>query len=230
MKKILTILLLLFTTSIFAKGEIIEDFQVVVPVNLNIKLGEHLRGWFEIQPRIQENASELDVAIIRPGIGWQLNKNWTVWAGYLMQANRNRVQDNYSIENRSWQGLTYQKTFGNNVFEVRNRLEQRFLPANGNMSNRWRTRFRNEYIFPDQTTWSIIAGEEVFVNLDTNEVDPSHQLQSGVSQNRANVGIGYRFNPQFQVDTGYLNQVFLNFGDHADSMNHSWITNFNLNF
>ena len=230
MKKILlslSLLLTLISTQTFAKGDPKEDFQIWVPVNLNVKLSDNWRGFLEVQPRIGNNAQDLNVAIVRPAIGYAFNSNWTVWAGYLMQATRNSSND-YNIENRSWQGLTFKDKYDSNIVEVRNRLEQRFLPHNHDISYRWRTRVRIEHLF-DQSPWSLIASEEIFVNLNNNEVNKN--LQDGLNQNRAYVGVGYRFNPNFQVETGYLNNyVFNSSPTTLDQNNNVWMTNLNLNF
>ena len=227
MKKILLITLMAFSINAFAKGNPTEDFQIWVPVNINAKLSDNWRGFLEVQPRIGNNAQDLNVAIVRPAIGYALNSNWTVWGGYLMQSTRNSSND-YEIENRSWQGLTFKEKYDNNIVEVRNRLEQRFLPHNHDISHRWRTRVRVEHLF-DQSPWSLIASEEIFVNLNNNDVNSN--LQEGANQNRAYAGVGYRFNPNFQVETGYLNNyVFNSSPSKLDQNNNVWMTNLNINF
>ena len=226
MRKLLLILTLI-STQVFAKGDPTEDFQIWVPVNINAKLSENWRGFLEVQPRIGNNAQDLNVAIVRPAIGYALNSNWTVWGGYLMQSTRNSSND-YNIENRSWQGLTFKEKYDNNIVEVRNRLEQRFLPHNHDISHRWRTRVRVEHLV-DQTPWSLIASEEIFVNLNNNDVNSN--LQEGANQNRAYVGVGYRFNPSFQIETGYLNNYVFNSSPASlDQTNNVWMSNLNINF
>lgn len=229
MKKLAILLLTLaLSTNVLAKGDPVEDFQIWVPVNLNVKLGEQLRGFLEVQPRIVHNAESLDTGIVRPAIGWALNDKWTVWGGYLLQASRDSKSNEYQLENRSWQGLTYKTKVDNTTIEVRNRLEQRFLPHNGDISHRWRTRVRAEYVLPAYDRLSLIGSEELFINLNDNENDT--QLQAGPAHNRAYIGVGYRFNPHAQIETGYLNQYALNWGEKVDGSNNVWMSNINLNF
>lgn len=227
MKKLLALTLLLISTAVLAKGDPTEDFQIWVPINTNVKLGDNLRGFLEVQPRIGNNAESLNTGIVRPALGWAFNDNWTVWAGYLMQSQRNATTNDYEIENRSWQGLTYKTKIDDNIFEVRNRLEQRYLPHNHDISHRWRTRFRVEHLI-GKTPWSLIGSEEIFVNLNNNDVNAA--LQAGENQNRAYAGVGYRFNSNVQVETGYLNQYSFNSGTKVDQTNNVWMTNLNLNF
>ncbi len=211
--------------------EATSDFQIWVPININAKLTEQLRGFLELQPRIGDNASNLTTAIVRPALGWALNEKATLWVGYLMQADSvTPDSDTYLIENRAWQGFSWKDTANEKQFiwEVRNRLEERFLPHNSDPSIRWRTRFRVEQLIPGWSPWSVIASEEIFVNLNDNSNNA--QLQAGAQQNRLYVGIGYRFAPEVQVETGYLYQHVWKNPPSADQNNNVWMTNLNLNF
>lgn len=229
MRNILFLFLMGFVSSIFA-NDVVEDFETWIPINTNVRIDDHWRGFLELQPRVISDSSKLGVVIVRPAIGYSFNNNLSVWGGYLMQANA--VKDSphhYDVENRVWQGLTWKDNlYPNWNYEIRNRLEQRFLPHNGDVSVRWRTRFRTEYTFVNFTPWSLIASEEFFVNLNDNPNDS--QLQAGMNQNRAYVGVGYRFSPQIQVESGYLNQHVFAYSGKPDQSNNVWMTSFNLNF
>lgn len=207
-----------------------SDFFTWIPVNVNVKLGEQLRGFFEFQPRIGDDSSHLTSVMVRPAIGWAVTPQLSLWAGYLMSADSVGFTDEYRIENRAWQGLTWKDMTEDKQFiwEMRNRLEERFLPRNSDPSIRWRTRFRFEYLIPQFSSWSIIASEEIFVNLNDNA--HNRQLQAGLNQNRAYIGIGYRFAPEFQIESGYLEQHVWRRAGSADQNNSVWMTNFNLNF
>ncbi len=138
--------------------------------------------------------------------------------------------DTYLIENRVFQGFSWKDTANDKQFiwEVRNRLEERFLPRNSDPSIRWRTRLRVEQLLPGGMPWSIIASEEIFVNLNDNAHNT--QLQAGAQQNRLYLGVGYRFAPEVQVETGYLYQQVWRNDPSADQNNNVWMTNLNLNF
>ena len=220
-------LALMVSTSV----EATSDFQIWIPININAKLTEHLRGFLEFQPRIGDNASNLTTAIVRPALGWAINDKASLWVGYLMSADSvTPDSDVYTIENRAWQGFTWKDTANEKQFiwEIRNRLEERFLPQNSDPSIRWRTRFRIEQLIPDWSSWSVIASEEIFFNLNNNTNNA--QLQAGAQQNRLYAGIGYRFAPEFQVETGYLYQHVWKNSPTPDQNNNVWMTNLNLNF
>ena len=207
------------------------DFQSWVPININTKLTEQLRGFLELQPRIGNNTSNLTTAIVRPALGWAINEQATLWIGYLMQADSvTPDSDRYGTENRAWQGFTWRDTANEKQFiwEVRNRLEERFLAGNSDPSIRWRTRFRAEQLISGWPNWSVIASEEIFVNLNDNSNNA--QLQAGAQQNRLYAGVGYRFTPEAQVETGYLYQHVWRNSPSADQNNNIWMTNLNLNF
>lgn len=228
MKKILVMLLLCLPVLGFSKS-VVEDTQIWVPINTNVKLGEYWRGFLEIQPRFNHGGDHLNNIIARPAIGYALDKHSTVWMGYGLQANATTSDDHdYLIENRIWQGYSYKSTYKDVfIWEVRNRLEERFLPNNSDVSVRWRTRFRGEYLIPTFSAWSIITSEEIFFNLNNNK---DLALSTGVNQNRAYIGVGYRFSPTIQVETGYLNQYNWSHSSKADQSNNVWMTNLNLNF
>ena len=161
---VIMIMIFMVSTNVQATS----DFQIWIPININAKLTEQLRGFLELQPRIGNNASNLTTAIVRPALGWAINKQATVWIGYLMQADSSYTRFRvYLIENRAWQGFTWRDTANEKQFiwEVRNRLEERFLAQNSDPSIRWRTRFRVEQLIPDWSSWSVIASEEIFVTL-----------------------------------------------------------------
>lgn len=224
---VIMIMALMVSASVKASS----DFQIWIPININAKLTEQLRGFLELQPRIGDNASNLTSAIVRPALGWALNEKATLWVGYGMQADSvTPDSDTYLIENRAWQGFTWKDTANEKqlIWEVRNRLEERFLAQNAAPSIRWRTRFRVEQLIPDWPSWSVIASEEIFVTLNDNANNAN--LQAGAQQNRLYVGVGYRFAPEVQMETGYLYQHVWRTPPSVDQNNNVWMTNLNLNF
>lgn len=223
------LLVLMANTSVFASPN--SDFQSWIPVNINAKLGDQLRGFLEFQPRVGNDMSHLTAMMIRPAIGWAINDKATLWTGYLMSADSiSPDSDTYLIENRAFQGFTWKDTANDKQFiwEVRNRLEERFLPRNTDPSIRWRTRLRVEQLIPGGAHWSVIASEEIFFNLNNNANNA--QLQTGTQQNRLYLGVGYRFAPEFQVESGYLYQHVWKSSPVTDQNNNVWMTNLNLNF
>lgn len=230
MKKLLLSILLLLPVMASATQSVITDYQIWAPVNINYAPKDsNWRGFLELQPRLATDATHLKTAIVRPAVGYAVTPEVTVWAGYLMQAtDASDNSDHYGIENRAWQGLTWKKKVNDKfIFEVRNRMEERFLPQNSDPEYRWRTRFRGEYLLPFEH-WSLIGSEEIFVNFNDNKNNAG--IRAGNDQNRAYAGVGYRFNSNFQIESGYLSQRAWGYNGKADQNNHVWMTNFNINF
>lgn len=225
MKKLLALTLTLFASIVSANDGPSSEFQNWMSINTNVYLTDKVRAFLEVSPRLTENQTNLSTGILRPAIGYDLTDNWTVWAGYVMIASNKPNDNNYNFEHQSYQQLTYRTTIGNTNYELRNALEERYLPSD--VGFRTRNRLRAEYIFPNQNTWSLVGYDEIFMNF--NDVSASN-VRSGAAQNRAYVGVGYRFNTNVQLETGYMNQYVWNKGDVYDQSNHIWSSNLNLNF
>lgn len=227
MNTVILIMALMVSSSVQAAS----DFKIWLPISINARLTEQLRGSFEFQPRFGDNASNLTSIRVRPALGWAINNRATLWVGYLMAANSVTPDSNtYRIENRAFQGFSWRDTANDNQFiwEVRNRLEERFLPRNSDPSIRWRTRLRVEQLIPGWSSWSVIASEEIFVNLNNNANNA--QLQAGLQQNRLYAGVGYRLTPEIRVETGYFYQLVWRNPPSADRNNNIWMTNLNFSF
>lgn len=227
MKKLLIAIILLLCSTVYAQSTegTVSDFQNWMAISANAKVSDKWRTFAEVNPRIMDNSSRLGAAYVRPAIGYDITPNWTAWLGYVLQATNTASDNHYTLENQSYEQITYRKTFDNLNIESRNAIEHRYLPSE--VGHRSRNRIRGEYILPSQTVWSLIGYDEVFVNF--NDVAASN-VKSGISQNRAYVGIGYRFNPRVQLETGYLHQYVWVGTDYADQSNHVWSTALNLNF
>jgi len=227
MKKALALISLLVAGS--TQAVTTTDNQAWVPVNLLATVGDDWRAFLELQPRFTEDLSTLGTFIVRPAFGRALSPNATVWLGYAMVASA-ASGGGYSVEHTPWQGFYWRDVHAERlIWEARNRLEERFLPGNGVPSIRWRTRLRVEYILAGGAgPLSVIASDEVFFNLNTNPNNP--RLPAGFSQNRAYAGMGYRFAPLFQLETGYLHQLVPGRGGAATQSNNVWLTNLNFNF
>ena len=99
--------------------------------------------------------------------------------------------------------------FISNVFVRDNSLDHQ-----GNVfANRIRYFFRDVIPFSGkkQFTKGYFAGiqNEIFINIG----DKSHVNRKYFDQNRAYLSVGYRFNPKFDLDIGYLNQYITGRGN-----------------
>lgn len=160
--------------------------------------------WFDAQARYFDIGSGANQWLVRPGIGYELRDGVKAWAGYARFRARNasgRVTD----ENRYWQQIDWRAgQWRGGRFTMRVRLEQRSLDTGDDVGVV--LRFMTKYVrpLPGNPDMSLIVGLEPFVNLR----DTDWGSESGPSQNRALVGIGWRMNDKVTLEGGYMNQYF----------------------
>lgn len=193
--------------------------------------GSDYLAFLELAPRFKDDNSAFSQLIMRPLVGYKLNKELQLWLGYTWQGEYN---DASSIKfDNATQDIMQQLQWVHDIspslnFQYRFRLEQRFF-ADADLAHRFRQRFRFQYSIADSDFY-LIAIDELFVYLNSLNSSPrEHSVQSGVNQNRSYAGFGYKLTPDIIVDTGYQLQYVNNFGA-PDQYNHVWLTNVNVRF
>lgn len=173
--------------------------------------------WFDGHLRFKEDASRLGVSIVRPGIGYNLSNDTTLWLG----AARVTIEtDNRSIdEDRLWQQATYSLgRFMGGTVSARSRLEQRYRSEESDeVGHRFRQFVRWSKALNEN--WSMVVWDELFFGL--NNTDWGQD--SGLDQNRLYVGPAYQMNEKWRVEFGYLNNYI-----DLPGRNTNAITNHNL--
>lgn len=194
-----------------------SDFQAwtALAVSGPVEKDSRFLLWFDGHARFRDDASELGVSIIRPGIGWRINDNLDAWLGYARVVSRSDTAPNVE-ENRIWQQATYSlpQIFGGN-FSGRTRLEQRFRDTGDDTGWRVRQFIRWERPFVG-SEFSIVAWDEVFVGVN----DTDWGQRSGFDQNRLFLGGAWRFSNRARLEVGYLNNA-LNLPGTDDQTNHN---------
>lgn len=183
----------------------------------------NVKWWFDGHLRYLDDAGGFNQSILRPGVGYQISDNATVWLGYgwinTLPASGAPVFD----ESRIWQQLSWSDKFDCGTISLRSRLEQRFVET-GNDTG-WRYRQFAKLLKPlpicDQLSFSV--WDEAFFDLNSTDWGQNASL----SQNRAFVGLGWQFQgdnaPRLEV--GYLNQ-FIRRRSADDRNNHILSTNY----
>lgn len=212
-----------------AEDELVNDLQAWQMVTLQTKMGpgKRILGYLEAQPRIGNldgngtRTNDFSLLLIRPALGYQLNKHVSVWQGYawapqFLPYNRN--------ENRIFQQLLITNNIKKLTLVNRTRLEERFIERTDHTSVRLRHLLRAAYPIGRSKKWSIIGQNEFFVNLNSVIGGP----QAGVDQNRAFVGFNRKINEHVNAETGYMNQ-YVNAKDPiANRMNHVIVLTLNF--
>ena len=184
-------------------------------VNGPVDEDSNLLLWFDGHARFRDDASDLGVSIIRPGIGWRASANLDLWLGYARVTSHLDGPD--IAENRIWQQATYPVTtvLGGSV-SGRTRLEQRFRETGDDTG--WRLRQFVRWARPlEGTPVSFVLANEVFVGL--NGADWGQR--SGFDQNRGFAGINWKIRDNLAVEAGYLNNLLDRGDGFDDQMNHN---------
>jgi len=171
--------------------------------------------WMEGQGRFLNDASRLGQSIIRPGLGYKLYNNVTIWSGYGWIVTSPLGKDE-TDEHRIWQQLSWNNAYSWGKLATRTRFEQRFLSNGDNVGWRYRQLLKYTHpIFSDRFYLSL--WDEVFININSTDWGANR----GFGQNRFFAGIGVSIDPknQYRFELGYLNQL-INRKNNADQTNH----------
>jgi hypothetical protein len=181
---------------------------------------DSLRWWFDAHYRLRDDTSGFNQSIIRPGLGYAIDDKQTVWAGYAWIKTAPVLGNNFD-EHRFWQQWTATPSKGDWKFLHRSRFEQRWLETGDDVGLRWRQLVRGQKILTNCPEYSFVMWDEVFFNLN----DTDWGANSGLDQNRAFIGFGYKRCPhsKFRTEIGYLNQFV---DRQSDGMNHILSVNF----
>lgn len=181
------------------KSALLQDYGAWVPVSAKFPILRRLEGYVEGQTRFQKNhVHDLSEQILRVGLGYRLNRRWTVYSGYYWSG---RFDEEFNHEHRLWHQITYQKRIGKLTIQNRFRAEESWRIAYLGPSVRLRNQVKLSYPIAN-TRWYVTAFEEPMINVNA----PSDGPEPGFTQNRIFVGIGRQINRFTRWEIGYLNQ------------------------
>jgi hypothetical protein len=156
--------------------------------------------WFDGHARFRDGAEELDVSILRGGLGWRVNKKLDVYAGYAAVT---QYRDAGNVdEQRIWQQMVYPiADIAGGKLTGRTRLEQRLRETGDDTG--WRIRQFVRYGRPiGDGPFGIVIWDEVFFGLN----DADWGQREGFDQNRLFLGGTWQATPKLRFEAGYLNQ------------------------
>lgn len=180
-----------------------HDLEQWNTVTLEASVTDRTRVFLEAQPRIADNIRRFDQLILRGGLGRVLipqgprRPEVIVWQGYAWTPS---FQPKFSDEHRLWQQLQLRHKLGKRLsLDHRTRLEEQFIEDTAPVTFRVRHRLQGVYGLGRDKTWSLVASNEVFANL--NNVEPDNP--SGFDQNRLFVGVRRRVSKNANLEVGY---------------------------
>lgn len=177
-----------------------QDFQLWTPLYLTAPFQERWLGWFEVQPRLGDDASKMDQLLLRTALGYRFHERWSAWLGYAWTPS---FLPGFRSENRVYQQLQYAGDHAFGRLTSRTRLEQRWIDHVAGAAVRFRTMLRGQIPVAHNDTWSLVGQDELFVNLNSPDAGP----KAGFDQNRLFLGVNHRFNDHLNVDAGYQLQL-----------------------
>ncbi|MGQ0505826.1 MAG: DUF2490 domain-containing protein [Myxococcaceae bacterium] len=241
-------LLPLLAISSVCFGQVATDYQAWVGINLegkadalleNARFGLGFESRFQNQPRQDARISATRVEeqnpnallVFRGQVGYQVHPLLVSWVGYLyvpiFWASERREDVS---EHRIFQQVTGMTPLGPLQVNYRVRLEERFRASGDNAAvklgeGQWAFRLRQQLRFalPLTTEWKLIVFDEFHVHLNSTD----YPSRTGLDQNRAFIGVGYRASSALQVEAGYLNQYVERVTDR-DQINHVLVMSLNF--
>lgn len=207
-----------------------DDFQTWQIVSLRGHVHGRVLGYLDIQnnedvqDKLNTHQHEAQL-LIRPAVGYDLGKGFSVWQGYGWTPSHQPVFRN---EHQLWQQLLVEHKFKRLNLVNRTRLEERFISDAGNTPLHLRNLTRVSYPLGKSQKWAIVLYDELFVNLNFAQNLPGPR--SGLDQNWTFAGINRKFNKHINIDLGYLGNYVNRRGPGTiDRWNHVLMIGLNLN-
>lgn len=207
MKKLFRLIsttVLLQYCSISAAIGIKNDFQIWNNITVMGTIKDQIKYWAEGQARFGQDASMLSQSIVRPGIGYQLTKESSIWAGYAWIYTNQPFAPTTTHENRIWQQFLWVKNYEWIKVFSRTRLEQRFVDRVSSVGWRLRQFGRLQMPFKKAPKFFLSSMEEVFIRLNNTANNGNN---SGFDQNRLFFGIGVTPTKNWLLEVGYQNHI-----------------------
>ena len=174
------------------------------------------RWWFDANIRYLGDDFELFQTVIRPGIGYQLNDEQSVWLGYAWIGEE--IPELRFHENRLWEQWLLTRDWGDVTAVLRSRLEQRWVSLGDQAGWRYRQMVRVQKPVTGNPNLLWVAWDEIFFHLN----DTDWGARTGYNQNRLFIGLGRKPRPSSRrrTEIGYLYQQINVAEDGADLSNH----------
>ncbi len=193
-----------------------DSIYVTLPITDKVKFN------IEETVRIGEKFAHLNQNVLRPALGYQLTKDFSVWQGYAWNP---IFYPRFTNEQHIWQQALWQHHFPKLTLTGRFRLQERFIERVTGVAVRTRYFVRFQYPIDKKKIWSLVAQTEPFVNLNTRPNGP----QAGIDRVNSFFGINKVLSENVNVDFGYQLQ-YVNIKSPApDRLNHTILVAFYFN-
>lgn len=202
-------------TATSADAQVEKDWGLWTPIYFNAPIRGRWWGYFEANPRINNNFQTLDQLLIRPALGYRFTRNGYIYNGFNWQSNYNTGNKIPANEYRIYQQVNFNNEIGKLTLTNRTRLEERLFDYINGCGIRARHQIRAAYTL-GKTNWYLAGSNELFINLNS----LGNDLRSGFDQNRLYGGLGRNISKNTSIELGYQWQ-YVNRVDPADNLGRS---------
>jgi len=236
-------LLLFLVGGSFSQKLISNQTNAWVLYTGNHKISENFGIHTEYQWRRANGFNHWQQSLARIGLDYYVNPNLSATAGYgwiITYPYGDQPVLHQFIESRIWEQVNAKAKYGRVELQHRYRLEQRFMEnyvkntdgsiTKGDNIFRQRVRYRGMVLVPisrkemSDNTFFLNVNDEVFVNF-------GKGIGKNIfDQNRLNFALGWRFNKDFNVQVGYLNQFIEKADGIRNERNHTLLISTVYNF
>lgn len=184
------------------------------------------RQWryaFDAQYRYLDRSGGVEALLLRPALGLQVNKNWSVFAGYAYLV-AEPFTGNSREEHRLWQQAAWTVALRDrSSLRLRTWLEERWLDTGDDVGLRLRQQIQWSRPLPGNARRRLILSLEPFFNIGRTDWG----AEPGLAQLRAYIGVSVPLNDRITLETGYMPQLVRQKG-RMDLLNHVISFNFRL--
>ena len=182
--------------------------------------------YFETQPRLGDDITRLERLLIRPAIGYNINRDTALYLGYAWTPTfmDSHYEGDFRNEQRVWQQLLIKQHYLSIDWQHRLREEQRIIDDASSVSNRFRYLLRGSLPFCECNQYGLTGYNEIFITFNSVERGP----RAGFDRNRFFVGPYWQSGGQ-RYEAGYLGEYGKRFGDR-DRMINALMFSINLSF
>lgn len=246
MKKIISILFSVYIIGTSFSQKIISNQNHAWVTYLgNHKITSKWGIHTEYQWRREDGFTNWQQSLMRLGVDYYVSPTLSATAGYgwiITFPYGDQPIGHQFNENRIWEQVNMKTKFGRFEVQHRYRLEQRFLEnwvkgSDGfytKSDNLFRQRIRYRAMVLVPLSKKEMSDNTLFLNLND---EPFIGFGKGIGknildQNRFNAALGWRFNKDFNVQVGYLNQYIAKSDGIKMERNHTLLisTVYNLDF
>ncbi len=224
MMKIIIIFIIIFgALKCNSESDFQHEYGSWNAINISGKITDKILFSATAEPWLEDNLKRINRVYGQAFLGYKLNKNFSIWAGPEFAMVRDPIE-HFAYEYTMNEMLVSEFKIKNLTINNRVRLQERFYSNTNYMTWRFRDRIRLTHPIGKSKLYAI-ASDEIFYDFKS----PVDGRKEDFSQNRAFLGMGYKFNKYISFEAGYQPILILRTGNAQDLLRHTLSTQLNFN-